>query len=98
MINSMWVHPSLVLLLGALCLPFVARGPLRKIYLVAVPLVAFYFTLIMPHGIFATVQFMDWTLTFGRVDALSKVFAYIMTLMCIIGTIYGLHVDEDVQH
>jgi len=44
------------------------------------------------------VQFMDWTLTFGRVDALSMVFAYIMTLMCIIGSIYGMHVEEDFQH
>jgi multicomponent Na+:H+ antiporter subunit D len=94
----MWVHPALVLLFGAMFLPFVARGPLRKIYLVAVPLVAFYFTYIMQPGTYALVQFMDWTLTFGRVDALSKVFAYIMTLMCIIGTIYGLHVDEDAQH
>ena len=98
MINSMWVHPSLILILGALFLPFVARGPLRKMYLVAIPVAAFLFTFYMPHGTYATTTFMDWTLTFGRVDSLSKVFAYIMTLMCIIGTIYGLHVDEDVQH
>jgi multicomponent Na+:H+ antiporter subunit D len=98
MINDLWVHPGLVLIIFALILPFVQRGPLRKVYLVAVPVAAFLFVYFMDHGTFASVQFMDWQLTFGRVDALSKVFAYIMTLMCIIGTIYGLHVEEDVQH
>lgn len=96
--TSDFFHPSLVLILGALILPFVQRGPLRKIFLVAIPCIAFGFTLGMEHGTFATMQFMDWQLVFGRVDALSKVFGYIMTLMCIIGTIYGLHVEEDVQH
>ncbi len=98
MINSFWVHPALLLILGALILPFVQRGPLRKIFLVAVPCLAFGFTYFMEAGTYATMQFMDWQLTFGRVDQLSKVFAYIMTLMCVIGTIYGLHVDEDAQH
>ncbi|MEN8135036.1 MAG: Na(+)/H(+) antiporter subunit D [Thermodesulfobacteriota bacterium] len=99
MISSIWVHPALVLILGALILPFIQRGPLRKIFLVAVPALAFAFTYLMEPGVYATMQFMDdWQLTFGRVDQLSKVFAYIMTLMCVIGTIYGLHVDEDAQH
>ena len=43
-------------------------------------------------------QFLDWTLVFGRVDALSLVFGYIMSLMCILGTLYGLHVKDDAQH
>jgi multicomponent Na+:H+ antiporter subunit D len=37
-------------------------------------------------------------MVFGRVDALSSVFGYIMSLMCILGTLYGLHVKEDAQH
>jgi multicomponent Na+:H+ antiporter subunit D len=39
-----------------------------------------------------------WTLTFGRVDNLSMIFAFIMALMAIIGTVYGLHVKENSQH
>ena len=31
-------------------------------------------------------------------DALSSVFGYIMSLMCILGTLYGLHVKDDAQH
>ena len=40
-------------------------------------------------------QFLDWTLIFGRVDRLSTVFGYIMSLMCILGTLYGLHVKDN---
>jgi multicomponent Na+:H+ antiporter subunit D len=98
MISSIWVHPALILILGALILPFVQRGPLRKLYLLGVPCLAFGFMYFMEPGTYATMQFMDWQLTFGKVDGLSKIFAYIMTLMCIIGTIYGLHVEEDAQH
>jgi len=39
-----------------------------------------------------------WTLTFGRIDNLSTIFAFIMALMAIIGTIYGLHVEDEWQH
>ncbi|MCK6500466.1 MAG: Na(+)/H(+) antiporter subunit D, partial [Nitrospira sp.] len=49
-------------------------------------------------GTFGEVGFLDWTLVFGRVDALSSVFGYIMGLMCLLGTLYGLHVEESVQH
>ena len=41
---------------------------------------------------------MQWKLTFGRVDSLSMIFGFIMSLMAIIGTIYGLHVKDDWQH
>lgn len=98
MISSTFIHPSLLLFFGALLLPFVPRGTVRKTFLVAVPVVAFLLTWLTEPGTYAVVSFLDWNLTFGRVDALSKVFAYIMTLMCVIGTIYGLHVDDDLQH
>ena len=44
------------------------------------------------------INFLDWQLIFGRVDGLSKVFAFIMALMAIIGTLYGLHVKDCWQH
>ncbi len=99
MITDFWLHPTLILILGAFALPFIPRV-LKKPYLVLVPLLAFIDVLSMQghYGTYGVVKFMDWYLTFGRVDSLSMVFAYIMTLMCIIGTIYGLNVDEDGQH
>ena len=94
-----FVHPAFIMIIGALLLPLF-RGPLRKPYLLLVPILAFaeVINLGSHHGTFGIFQFMDWHLIFGRVDRLSQVFGYIMTLMCIIGTIYGMHEEEDAQH
>jgi multicomponent Na+:H+ antiporter subunit D len=98
--TSSFIHPALILIAGALILPFF-RGPFRKPYLVLVPLLTFCDVLYLSQypGTYGIVNFMDsWTLTFGRVDNLSMVFAFIMALMAIIGTIYGLHVEDEWQH
>lgn len=95
--SNLWVHPSLIFVVGALLLPLIpARA--KRAYLLLVPLLVFARIWAMPKGIFGQVQFLEWTLVFGRVDALSHVFGYIMGLMAIIGTLYGLHVKEDAQH
>ncbi|MHB8810254.1 MAG: Na(+)/H(+) antiporter subunit D [Desulfobulbaceae bacterium] len=96
---SSFTHPALILIAGAFILPFV-RGPLRRPYLFLVPLLAMgavvaNSSLPGQHGL---VQFLDWQLVFGRVDRLSTIFALIMGLMAIIGTLYGLHVDNAKEH
>ncbi|MBU0730361.1 MAG: Na(+)/H(+) antiporter subunit D [Proteobacteria bacterium] len=95
-----FIHPALIMIIGAFALPFF-RGAARKPYLVLVPALAFLGVVKMQlggvEGTFGVYSFMDWTLTFGRVDRLSQVFGHIMTLMCIIGTIYGMHEKEDSQ-
>ncbi|MDR3089023.1 MAG: Na(+)/H(+) antiporter subunit D [Desulfobulbaceae bacterium] len=98
--NCGFLHPSLILLVGAALLPLI-RDPFRKPYLLLIPILAFLDVVFLNAnpGTYGVVQFMgDWTLTFGRVDSLSSVFAFIMALMAIIGTLYGLHVDDPWQH
>jgi multicomponent Na+:H+ antiporter subunit D len=95
--NSFWIHPALVLLVGAVLLPLVPAR-LKKGYLLLVPMLAFARTLFLSKGTFGLVHFLQWELTFGRVDGLSLVFGYIMSMMAIIGTLYGLHVKENGQH
>src|ERR1019366_9468903 len=95
--NSFWLHPSLILILGSLLLLLVPAR-LKKAYLFLIPVLLFARILTMAHGEFGQMHFLNWTLVFSRVDALSSVFGYIMSLMCIIGTLYGLHVKEDAQH
>ena len=95
--SNFWLHPALVMLLGCLGLPLVPAR-LKKTFLLLVPALAFGCVLTMSRGDYWHVRFLQWTLTFGRVDALSLVFAHIMSLMCIIGTLFGLHVEEDGQH
>jgi len=95
--SDLWIHPTLIMLGGAALLPLVPRA-VRKACLLAVPALAFAAVLLMPRGDFGHVAFLKWTLVFGRADSLSLVFAHIMALMCFIGTLFGLQVEEDGQH
>ncbi|MEI6787125.1 MAG: Na(+)/H(+) antiporter subunit D [bacterium] len=95
--SELWIHPSVILLVGALLVPFV-RGKARNALLLGIPLLAFARIASLAHGTFGTVQFLDLTLTFGRVDRLSQVFGYIMGLMCVLGSLYGMHVKRAADH
>ncbi len=99
MTTSHFFHPALILIIGALLLPFI-KAPFRQLYLMAVPILTFIDVLYLGFnpGLYGQVDFMDWQLTFGRIDSLSQVFAFIMALMAIIGTLYGLHVKDGWQH
>ncbi len=99
MTSNFFFHPALVMILGGCILPFI-KDPFRKSYLVLVPVLAFIDVLYLSAhpGTYGILHFMQWKLTFGRVDTLSMVFGFIMALMAIIGTIYGLHVKDDWQH
>ena len=91
--TDFWLHPAAILLAGAVLVPL-ARGRVRSFLLLAVPLLAFAQVASMQAGTHGSVRFLEWGLTFGRVDRLSQVFGYIMTLMCILGSIYSLHVKN----
>ncbi|WP_163339137.1 Na(+)/H(+) antiporter subunit D [Desulfopila sp. IMCC35008] len=98
--TTSFIHPALILIVGAILLPFI-KDPFRKIYLFMVPLTTFCDVLWLGtmKGTYGVFTFMgNWTLTFGRVDDLSFVFLFIMALMCVIGTLYGIHVKNDWHH
>lgn len=94
--SDFWLHPTLILVLGSLLIPWVPAR-LKPAYLLLVPILAFGRILALHEGTFGEVRFLDWTLVFGRVDRLSMVFGYIMGLMAILGTLYGLHVKDNAQ-
>ncbi|MFW2366221.1 MAG: Na(+)/H(+) antiporter subunit D [Desulforhopalus sp.] len=98
--TTSFIHPALIMIFGAMLLPLI-KEPFKKLYLCAVPILTFIDVIYLSWhpGVHGVVTFMgDWTLTFGRVDGLSMVFGFIMALMAIIGTVYGLHVKDDWQH
>lgn len=97
MTTDLWIHPAAILAVGALILPLF-KGQARSVFLLVVPILAFGSVLSMSQGTYGIFHYMQWEITFGRVDRLSLVFGYIMTLMCIIGTLYGLHVKDNGQH
>jgi multicomponent Na+:H+ antiporter subunit D len=97
MTANLWIHPAVILLGGAVLLPLIPAA-LKKAWLLLVPILTFVRIVAMAKGTFGVVHVADFAMTFGRVDALSAVFGYIMGLMCIIGTLFGLHVKRNGEH
>jgi len=92
-----WLHPSLILIAGALLLPLLPAR-LRPGWMLLVPILCFARILTLTPGSHGEVQFLRFELVFGRVDPLSTIFAYIMGLMCLVGSLYGLHVKRALEH
>ena len=59
MIGNLWIHPAVLLLFGALLIPFLP-GRLRQAWLLFVPALAFARTATMPHGVFAATDVLGW--------------------------------------
>jgi multicomponent Na+:H+ antiporter subunit D len=97
MSNASFFHPAILFFLGLLVIPYL-KGVVRQIFILVIPVVALTIASTLTPGTFGVVEIGNITLTFGRVDKLSLVFANIFTLMAVIGAIYGLHLKEPWEH
>src|SRR5262249_3988678 len=77
--NPEWVHPGLVLIVGAWLLPLLGRRP-RRLVMVLLPAIALVDCMLMTPGTHGQVSFLGHELVFGRVDRLSLVFSYVFAL------------------
>ena len=82
--------PGLVLVLGALAVPFL-RGSARKAWILALPLIVLGLVWRVPDGPVLTVSFLDYTLTPVAGDSLSRLFAIIFAIMAFAGGLYGIN-------
>ena len=73
-----WIHPGLVLILGAWILPFL-KGGVKKVGMLAVPAAAMFLCYTMSEGTYGEVSFLGQDLVFGRVDKLSLIFSYVFS-------------------
>jgi multicomponent Na+:H+ antiporter subunit D len=92
-----WVHPGLLLILGAWFLPFL-KGQVKRAAMLILPAAALIDCMLMKPGTYGAASFLGQDLVFGRVDRLSLVFSYVFSLMALLGKTYALHVDDDSQH
>jgi multicomponent Na+:H+ antiporter subunit D len=92
-----WIHPGLILILGAWLVPLL-KGTAKRVLLIVLPAAALLATAMMEPGTHGVVRFLGQEVVFGRVDALSLVFCIVFALMALIGMIYALHVEDDAQH
>jgi multicomponent Na+:H+ antiporter subunit D len=92
-----WVHPGLVLLLGAWLVPLF-RGRAKRAALLLLPAAALLLCFSTGPGTHGVVRLLGLELVLGRVDATSLVFARVFSLMALVGMVYALHVQDDAQH
>jgi len=92
-----WIHPGLVLIFGAVLVPFL-KGRAKKVYLIALPGAALVCCLLSSEGTFGAISVLGFDLVFGRVDRLSLIFSYVFSIMAVVGCVYALHVKDDGQH
>lgn len=99
-----WLHPGLILILGAFLIPLF-KGKWRQGYLLIPPIVALIDVILMYLGVFGDIPFSTWRLpfleyelVFGRVDRLSFIFGLIFTIAALIGTLYAVHVKSSSEH
>jgi len=88
--NSLALHPGLVLIAGALLLA-VLRGKARSAVALAAPLAALYLVWQVPDGAVVTAHFLDFELTPLAGDRLSRLFATIFGIMAFGGALYALN-------
>jgi multicomponent Na+:H+ antiporter subunit D len=87
--NDVIVHPGLVLVGGALVIPWL-RGSFRTALILGLPLLALTLVWQLPDGPVWQTRFLDYTLTPMQGDKLSRLFATIFALMAFAGGIFAL--------
>jgi multicomponent Na+:H+ antiporter subunit D len=87
--SFMILHPALILIAGALLLPFL-RGTARNVAVLSAPTLALIALWMLPEGRLWQVQWLDYSLAPLAVDKLSRLFATIFALMAIVGGLFAL--------
>ncbi len=88
--------PGLILVLGALVIPFL-KGSIRNLFMIILPVFGLLGLLAIEDGYTFTINILGLQLTPVRVDRLSLLFGYIFHIAAIISIIYAFHLRDTVQ-
>lgn len=91
------VPPAAIFIAGALLIPLF-KGKLRQAYMLLIAVAAILDVYFMQEGVYWLHPFMEYELILGRVDLLSKCFAYVFTIAALAMTFYALRVKEAGEH
>ncbi len=94
--TSLVLHPALILIAGALLLPFL-RGRLREIAVLSAPTLALAALWLLPEGRLWQVQWLDYQLSPLAVEKLSRLFATIFLLMAAVGGLFALRQESRLE-
>lgn len=90
-------HPSLVFALGALLLIIFRTLKVQKTVMLSVPVLAFIMIGFLPQT-GGSVTCLGLNLTLIQTDRLCYMFLHVFVIMAFIAALYGLHVDDPIQH
>jgi multicomponent Na+:H+ antiporter subunit D len=90
------LHPGLLLIAGAIVLPWL-RGGVRSAVALLLPLAALLLVWRLPDGAAWQAQFLDYQLALLHVDKLSRLFATIFALMAAGGALFALGQQSRVE-
>lgn len=88
--------PGLILILGALLIPFL-KGNLRSAYMLLLPLLGILQLVVLDVGTFGTFSLFGLDLNHVRVDKLSLVFGYIFYIAAALGVLFAWHNQDIVE-
>ncbi len=88
--------PGLILVLGALVIPFL-KGTSRNLFMIVLPIFGLLGLFVIDDGYVFTINILGLELTPVRVDGLSLLFGYIFHIAAIISIIYAFHLRDTVQ-
>ena len=89
--------PALLFLVGAALVPLLPQR-YKQAFMLALPLFALYLLYNTPLGTYWSFSFLDYQIVLMKLDRLSRVFAYIFLIISVIGFLFALKVEDDLQH
>ena len=92
----MILHPALILVLGALVLPWLPRAA-SQAAVIGLPLAVLWAVWQVPDGAVWQLQFLDYTLTPLAGDKLTRLFATIFALMAAVGGLFSLKQESRLE-
>ena len=89
--------PGLILVLGALVVPFLS-GPAKKAWMLLLPLVGLAQIWLLPIDFSWTIDALGYQLELVRMDKLARIFGTVFHTAAFLSVLYALRVKDDLQH
>ncbi|MDI6778717.1 MAG: Na(+)/H(+) antiporter subunit D [Bacteroidota bacterium] len=96
MMNFNSIPPALIMIAGAILLPFIPKS-FRSIWFLISSLVGLTILWTLPDGTSVFINLMNTELIILKVDSLSRIFAAIFGIITFIGGVYAFHIKDTGQ-
>ncbi|MDP3138640.1 MAG: hypothetical protein Q8N17_20185, partial [Burkholderiaceae bacterium] len=96
MTSGLILHPALIMIVGALLLPWL-RGMARNVAILLIPALALTALWLLPEGRVWEISWLNYQLAPLSIDKLSRLFATIFSLMAFVGGLFALRQESKLE-